>query len=210
MKPKKSDDQNPTRWSLVNRLKNLDDQQSWQDFFDKYWKLIHSVARQAGLTESEAQDAVQETVISVAKMMPGFKADPEAGSFRGWLLRLTRRRIVDQFRKRPPRGGTKISRPGETSRTATVERVPDPRVAVLEAVWNAEWQKNLLDTALERLKNRVNPKQYQIFHLLVEKGLPPEQVAQLCRVTVDNVYLTKHRTSLLLKNEIQKLEGRKL
>src|SRR5438874_2329560 len=187
MKTKPPDDQNPTRWSLVNRLKNLDDQQSWQDFFDKYGKLIHSVARQAGLTESEAQDAVQETVISVAKMMPRFKADPEAGPFRGWLLRLTRRRIVDQFRKRPPQGGTKASRSGESSRTTTVERIPDPEGLALEKVWDAEWQKNLLDTALERIKSRINPKQFQIFHLLVVKNLPPEQVAELSRVSVGNV-----------------------
>ena len=58
-----------------------------------------------------------------------------------------------------------------------MERIPDPAGVVLENVWNAEWQKNLLDTALERIKIRINPKQYQIFHLLVVKNLPPEQVA---------------------------------
>jgi len=206
---KTPDDLNPTRWSLVNRLKNHEDQQSWQDFFDTYWKLIYAVARQAGLTDSEAQDAVQETVISVAKMMPRFKADPSAGSFRGWLLRLTRRRIVDQLRRRPPHGGTKTSRPGESSRTTTVERIPDPASLVLESAWNAEWQKNLIETALEKLKDKINPKQYQIFHLLVVKNLPAAQVAELSRVNVDNVYLTKHRVAALLKKEIQKLEERR-
>src|SRR5213083_2789231 len=89
-----------TRWSLIGRLKDMDDQQSWQDFFDAYWKLIYSVALKAGLNDSEAQDVVQETVISVAKKMPEFKADPAAGSFKSWLLTLTRWRIVDQLRRR--------------------------------------------------------------------------------------------------------------
>src|SRR5256885_10482007 len=103
-----------TRWSLIGRLKNLDDQQSWQDFFDAYWKLIYSVALKAGLSDAEAQDVVQETVISVAKKMPEFKADPATGSFKSWLLTLTRWRIVDQVRKRqgkPPRnpdGGQEV------------------------------------------------------------------------------------------------------
>ena len=30
------------------------------EFFDRYWKLIYEVALRSGLTESEAQDVVQE------------------------------------------------------------------------------------------------------------------------------------------------------
>src|SRR3989454_10415663 len=71
-----------TRWSLIGRLKDMDDQQSWQEFFDAYWKLIYSVALKAGLSDAEAQEVVQETGISVAKKMPEFKADPAAGAFK--------------------------------------------------------------------------------------------------------------------------------
>src|SRR5467141_3250894 len=42
------DDTIPTRQSLLERLKNWEDQTSWQDFFNTYWKLIYGVARQAG------------------------------------------------------------------------------------------------------------------------------------------------------------------
>ncbi|MBI4661895.1 MAG: sigma-70 family RNA polymerase sigma factor, partial [Verrucomicrobia bacterium] len=40
----KSDDTIPTRLSLIERLKNWDDQTSWQDFFNTYWRLIYGVA----------------------------------------------------------------------------------------------------------------------------------------------------------------------
>src|SRR5436190_12553979 len=94
------DDSIPTRDSLLSRLKNWDDQESWREFFDTYWQLIHRVARKAGLQEDEAQDVVQETILSVAKKMPSFKYDSAQGSFRGWLFQLTRWRIINQFRKR--------------------------------------------------------------------------------------------------------------
>jgi RNA polymerase sigma-70 factor (ECF subfamily) len=196
----------PTRWSLVNRLKNWDDQESWKTFFDTYWRLIYSIALKAGLTEAEAQEVVQETAISVAKKMADFKANPAAGKFRGWLLQVTRRRIVDQLRKRLPHGGTHRDGSQTNCRTATVERIPDPAGLVLESVWEEEWQNNILETALERLKPKVNPKQFQIFHMLVIKRLPPEQVAAVARVNTDNVYLIKHRLSALLKKEIHALE----
>ena len=88
----------PTRSSLLSRLKNWDDQESWKDFFNTYWRLIYEVALKAGLSDAEAQEVVQETVILVAKKMQDFKYDPAVGSFKNWLLHTTRWRINDQFR----------------------------------------------------------------------------------------------------------------
>src|SRR5580765_5869827 len=92
----------PTRATLIYRLKDWQDQSSWQEFFDTYWKLIYGVARKAGLTDAEAQDVVQETLVSVSKHMPTFNYDPALGSFKAWLLNMTRWRIIGQFRKRAP------------------------------------------------------------------------------------------------------------
>src|SRR5690242_3097851 len=93
----KSDVLGSTRWSLIGRLKNWDDRTGWQQFFDSYWRLIYRTATRSGLTEVEAQEVVQETVLSVARKMKDFQANPGAGSFKGWLLQITRRRIADQF-----------------------------------------------------------------------------------------------------------------
>jgi hypothetical protein len=90
----------PTRYTLLSRLQNWEDNESWKDFFDTYWRLIYSLARKSGLTEVEAQDAVQETVISVAKHIHKFRRDRKLGSFKGWLRNITRWRIADQLRKR--------------------------------------------------------------------------------------------------------------
>lgn len=97
-----NDEMTSTRASLIDRLKDWQDESSWRDFFNIYWKLIYGVARKAGLTDAEAQDVVQETLVSVAKHMPAFKYDPSIGSFRAWLLNMTRWRIINQFRKRQP------------------------------------------------------------------------------------------------------------
>ena len=133
----------PTRASLLSRLKDWDDHQSWRDFFNTYWKLIYGVARKSGLSEAEAQDVVQEAVLSVAKKMHDFKYDPALGSFKGWLLTLTRRRITDQYRKRARQPALHEPRPGDPARTATIERVPDPGSLDLEATWTPRGKKTL-------------------------------------------------------------------
>src|SRR5437762_1140989 len=88
-----------TRYSLLSRLHDWEDQKSWREFFDTYWRLIYSVAVKSGLNDSEAQDVVQETVISVAKDLHKFKRDRSLGSFRGWLRNVIRWRIADHLRK---------------------------------------------------------------------------------------------------------------
>jgi RNA polymerase sigma factor (sigma-70 family) len=214
------DESIPTRWSLLNRLKNLDDQQSWQVFFDTYWKLIYGVARKAGLSDAEAQDVVQETVISVAKKIGEFKCDPAAGAFKSWLLKLTRWRILNQLKKRmpvgvqasacPPYPGQGTLKRGqqadETDRTATVERVADPAGLELHAIWDAEWEKNLAAAAIERVKRQVKSKQFQMFELYVVQQWPVRDVARMLRVSAAQVYLAKHRIARLVKKELKRLE----
>src|SRR5712691_101316 len=114
----------PTRESLLSRLKNRSDQESWNTFFDTYWRLIYSAAIKAGLSKEDAQDVVQETVIAVCRSMPEFKYDRKAGSFKGWLLQLTRWRVGDQLRKRGSEGplsGTEL---------------PEFQALALDALWD--------------------------------------------------------------------------
>src|SRR5215510_6020274 len=115
----------PTRKSLLNRLKDWEDQESWQDFFDTYWKLIYGVAAKAGLSDDEAQEVVQETIIRVARKMPNFKYDPAVGSFKSWLLHTTDWCINDQFRKRVTENEAKVHLPKNALRTFKIEEIPD-------------------------------------------------------------------------------------
>jgi RNA polymerase sigma-70 factor (ECF subfamily) len=206
MEPFGDDELIPTRTTLIQRLKNWEDQSSWQDFFDTYWKLIYGVARKGGLTATEAQDVVQETMISVARQMPTFKYDRAIGSFKAWLLNTTRWRIIDQLRKRGPAAARHLAEDEVTPRTPTTEELVDPTSRKLDDLWNAEWEKNLLDAAIAKVKRRLDPQRYQIFDFYVNKEWPPEKVAKAFGISVDQVYLAKHRVTEMIKAEVKRLE----
>ena len=195
----------PTRASLLGRLKNCEDQESWAEFYDIYSELIYRVALMAGLSHTEAQEVLQETMIRLAKQMQLFEYDPSR-SFKGWLLHEAGYRIKDQFRKRHPERQAIGRRPGDTSRTATIERIPDPASFVLEDVWEKEWQTNLLNKAIEKVKGQVSARQFQMFDLYVTKQWPVQKVAKVLGVNLGRVYLAKHRVSALIKEEIKRLE----
>ena len=202
---KNDDDGIRTRATLLDRMKNWNDQASWQEFFDLYWKLIYGVARKAGLSNAEAQDVVQESMVSVAKHMPTFKYNPAVGTFKAWLVTLTRWRIVDQFRKRGPIAPHHSS-DGDTARTATIEKIADEKSLDWDAIWEADWEKTVLAAAMERVKRRLDPQKFQIFDFYVNREWPPEKVAQMFNVTVNQIYLVKNRVTEMLRDEFRRLE----
>lgn len=199
----------PTRLSLLSRLKRWDDQESWRDFFDTYWKFLYSIALKAGLSDSDARDMVQETVVAVAKgLREGrFKA-AEGSSFKAWLKLIVQRRVASHLRR--PRLPLAEPVPGrdDTSQTDTVEKIPAPEVGVVNEVWEEEWAKNLADAAIERVKQRVGAKQFQMFDLYVLKEWPVRDVAQTLHANIAQVYLAKHRVTSLIKQETERLRKR--
>lgn len=195
-----------TRKSLIARLDNWEDQRTWDEFYQTYWRLIYSVAVKAGLRSDEAFDCVQETILSIAKQSKKQLYDPEQGSFKTWLMNMTRWRINDQFRKRKKDTAMLGGEWDDDRKTAVIDRVEDPAGDVLSRLWNVEWKKNLADAALARVKAQVSPKQYQIFDCYVVKQWDAKIVQEKLNVSMAQVYLAKHRVGAVLKRELAKLE----
>lgn len=204
--PAKPEEFLPTRRTLLSRLREWDDQESWREFFNIYWKLIYGVAIRAGLSAPEAQDVVQDTIISVSRQIPNFHYDPSKGSFKGWLSLITQRRITDHLRKkyRQPRQAVAPEQ-GFASRTGLVEQIPDPN-GDLDRIWDDEWKEQILQAALQRVKQQVEPSHFQIFDCYVRKEWPVSEVAKTFGVKTGQVYLIKHRVAALLAKELRDLE----
>jgi RNA polymerase sigma factor (sigma-70 family) len=201
----------PTRLSLLERLRDLDDHGSWQEFFDTYWKLIYCAAIKAGLSDADAEDVVQETIIGIARNMENFRYQPEVCSFKGWLMHITRNRIIDHLRRARPGKYSFVPLPTDTQTEAA-----DPLISestsekVFEDLWDVEWKKNLVDAGMERVKRKIAPEHYQIFHLHSIKGMSARDVGELLGVSVPKVYVVRHRVAHLIKREIRALERKGL
>ena len=188
---------------MLSRLRDLGDSDSWRTFFDTYWRLLYNVARKAGLNDTEAQDVVQETVIAVARKMPEFRYDPAKGSFKQWLLLITRRRIHDQLR-RAYRSRAVAPSPADGAGRPVSFVAPDVQI---DAAWDEEWRANLFQAALARVRQRVNPKQYQVFDYCVLQDVRPAEAARMLGLNAAQVYLAKHRVSLAVKRAVGELEA---
>lgn len=194
-----------TRASLLQRLKDNTDQDGWREFFETYWRLIYGVARRSGLSDSEAQDLVQETLVVVARQMPGFRYDPARGSFKAWLHTVIRGRLSRHWRRRRFRpevaGGDPVA--GDRDDPAGME---DPAAASeFEAGWQREWEQNLMDAALRRVQAKVSSRQYLLFSLAVLKEVPVATICERYEASLAQVYLARHRVGKQLRAEIARL-----
>jgi RNA polymerase sigma-70 factor (ECF subfamily) len=187
-------DELPTKATLIGRLKNWKDQSSWQEFFDIYWKLIYGVARKAGLSDAEAQDVLQATVAAVSEQMPTFKYNPLLGSFKSWLLNITRLQIITRSLKRRSSG---------SQHEAVMESETSESVA---RVWDTEWRNNMTQAAVTNVRRRLDPKKYQIYDFCVNKKWSPEKVAPVFGVSVEEAREAVDSIAKMIEAELKRLE----
>lgn len=184
---------------MVVGLRNLEDQAVWNRFFNSYWKLIYHSARSSGLEDADAQEVVQETVIAVTKNIGNLEYDRSKGSFKGWLMKTTKWKVIDQFRKIQKKQARESSDDSEK-----IENMPDD-LHGMETYWENNWQKDLLEAAMEKIRAEVNPLYFQVYDLLVAKDLKPKEVSGKLGISVSQVYLAKHRFTEALKKTVNEM-----
>lgn len=200
-----------TRRSLLSRLRDLDDRESWRTFFDLYWRMLYNVARRAGLTEADAQDVVQETVVAVARQMPEFRYDRSKGTFKHWLFRIVRRRVADHLRRvyrQPPTGELAFDPLAEDDDSAS--SVATDSVGEFGEAWEQEWEQTVLDAAVAQVRAQVNPKHFQVFDYCVRQGWPAGKVASTLGMNIAQVYLARHRISHAIKAAARQINEERL
>ena len=195
-----------TRWDLIERLKNPDDNESWSDFLSLYRSVIYRAAVRAGCTACEAEEVVQETIIAVARRIPVFEANSRRGSFEGWLFRLTRCRVVDQLRKRHK--GIHLPAFSDSNLKFLEVEINETEGrsgrTELERSWESEWQQHCLTTALARVRKQITPQHFEVFHRCILLKHPAGEVAAGMNISIDQIYLIKHRVLARVRKELNR------
>ncbi|MEM7202117.1 MAG: sigma-70 family RNA polymerase sigma factor [Planctomycetota bacterium] len=169
-----------THTELLGRLADSDPL-AWRDFVDRYGGLISGFARRRGLQDADAEDLVQDVLMAMVKVLPGFQYDRGRGSFRGYL----KTACLNAIRRRQARGPA-----------ATVEvpsAVADDADAVVQEAWEAEWRKYHMGLAWQRLAGELSQADRSAFQLYAVEGQEAAATAQTLGVSVDRVYQAKSR-----------------
>jgi RNA polymerase sigma-70 factor (ECF subfamily) len=186
--------------SLLMRLTHdPQDQAAWRDFVKRYGRQLYLWCRRWQLQEADAEDVTQNVLVILAERLRTFHYDP-AGSFRAWLKTVAHHawgRYV-AGRQRPGQGS------GDSAVLAALDSLAarDDLAARLEE----EFDRELLELAMLRVAQRVEPHTLKAFQLLAIDGLSGAEAAARLGVQVGMVYVARGRVQKMLQEEIALLE----
>lgn len=176
-----------TSGSLLERLRNPNEQEAWNRFADLYTPLLYYWLRRLGLSENDAADQVQEIFLVLVAKLPIFEYRRD-GTFRGWLRTLTLNKYREaQRRKRLPIVDGLFDVPTH-----------DPRPRQEEA----EYRGHIVKQMLHILEDQFPPSTWEYFHAYVVEGRDPQAVAAQFRVSVGTVYTAKSKVLSRLREEL--------
>ena len=183
-----------TKHSMLQKMRE-GDQKAWFEFREFYRPLIATRGKDYRLPPAEIDTLIQDVLVAVFKEHVLANYDQSKGHFRDYLRTITSRharRILDQ---RP--SATRIPPPPED----TPEQ-QDP----LEQAWEEEWKQFLFQKALEELKAAVDTTTYMAFEMHVLQHQPAAQVAEILKLTPNQVYLIRTRNVAKLEEIIARLK----
>ncbi len=175
--------QTTTHVSLLARLHDGKDTAAWREFCDRYEELIRGFARRQGVVGSDADDVVQDVMLSLTKAMPGFNYDASKGKFRSYLKTIVVHAISARSRQNP-----RVSALGEGTQTAPA--APDGGG---QEPWEAEWRQYHLRQAMKAVRAEFKASDLAAFEGYVNAGRDPSSVARELGMSVDSVYQAKSR-----------------
>lgn len=202
----------PTRPSLLARLRNQADSASWhrgwEEFYTTYCPVVFRYARKRGLSETDAEDLVQEVVAGLARRLPEFTYDPGRGSFKTWLFRICRNKVVDHLRRQGR--GVQWIQPGGMADGLALAELEDTTILQPDEAWELAWELDLRRSALELVGQRVNPMTMRLYlYHVVDGHDAATTVADFAdpKVTLDAVHLARHRVQKMMNDTLEQLRS---
>jgi RNA polymerase sigma factor (sigma-70 family) len=188
-----------TRYSLVLRLRDRDDEAAWAEFIDVYEPLVYRLARAKGLQDADARDVCQEVFRAVAGAIERWDPDPAKGRFRGWLFRITRNLLVNFLAAQQHPRGT-----GSTSVQDMLEAQPvvDPQA---EAAFATEFRRRAFHWAAEQVKKEFTEATWLAFWRTGVEQRPIAAVAAELGLSVGAVYIARSRVISRLRERVEHL-----
>jgi len=180
---------NRTSQSLLERVRQLDDEASWARFTALYTPLLYSWARRLGAQPDDAADLVQDVFATVVRRLPEFHYDP-GKSFRAWLRTI----LLNRWRtnRRQPSPSPLAADPAQE----------DLGPVLVDEQDEAEYRRHLLRQTLSLLQSEFSPAFWRAFEEHVLANRPAEEVAAQLQISTGTVYVAKSRVFKRLRQEL--------
>lgn len=187
-----------TRPSLLLRIRDFRDEDAWNQFIELYAPLIYGYLRKRNIQDADAGDLTQDVLSSVTSTANDFTYDPQRGSFRGWLLTVTRNKMLNFVSRKKAQAGSGDSGVQRAIEEMTAEE--DDR-----SQWDLEYERRLFEWAAEKARSEFQDSTWQAFWLTAVDNQSASSVAEKLDLSVGAVYVAKSRVTARLRQFIDNI-----
>ena len=185
-----------TRQTLIERLKDKHDEESWKTFTQIYQRYIYVVIRRMNINHSECEDLVQEVLFNIWNKLPDFQYSPDKAKFRTWLSLVIKNKVLNYLESQKSHIN-KINKAAEQP----VKKVLEQEV---DSIIRKEWENYVTNMAMEKIKGSFPGQAIKVFEMTLE-GLSIQEIATKLDIKENTVYKYKNRVKAKLINEIAHL-----
>lgn len=186
-----------TRASLLMRIRDAGDAESWRVFVTIYAPLVYRYACRRGLQDADAADLSQDVMEKVARAIRSFEYQPAKGRFRDWLLTITRRQVA-RFHESRARCPEQLFGSAELEQLGEGTEQPD-------ADWNDDFNARVLQVALDRARLHFEPTTWRAFESVWLENRTAPDTADALSLHIEAVYYAKSRVLKRVRDEVQEI-----
>ena len=188
-----------TRPSLLLRIRDRDDRESWEEFVALYRPIVVALAWERGLQDADAEDLAQQVLIAISGAIDRFDPQSRDARFRTWLQTIARNAIINAITRRKPDlavGGSAIAdwlqqRPEETPETRSI---------------NLSYRRQIFIHAAEAVREECSEASWACFWETAVVGRPAIDVAQELDRSIGSVYTARSRVMKRLRIRVSELD----
>lgn len=172
---------------------------AWFELDARLRPILFGFARRLGLSQEDASDVSQETLMLFVREYRAGSYARERGRLRSYILGIARNRVLDALR----RNGRTAGQRGDSA----IEQIESDDE--FDAIWTSECRAHVLALAFDDLrKSTIAETTLRAFDLYAREGRPAEEVASMLGVTANVVYLAKFHCLKRLRDATREIEAR--
>jgi RNA polymerase sigma factor (sigma-70 family) len=184
-----------TRLTLIDRARDPNDGQAWDEFTDYYKSFIRMVLRQLQVPPDDLADLSQTVLLKLWQSLPKMEVGRDGARFRSWLGAVIRNAVYDHCRQ--------VASRKRRDRNADLDTVVPPD---LEDIIESEWRKHIIARVLERLHASFSGKAMTVFTMTLD-GKSVDDIASALELSKDSVYVLRNRVRSRFRKEARQVRS---
>lgn len=187
---------NTTRYTLIQRVKDPNNQHAWSVFTESYSGYITAVLLKVGIVAADVEDIRQDVMLKLWHKLPSFEYVPKQAKFRSWLYRVISNTAYTYLSSQGAKGKREVSyfQDGGEQSSKLVEMMDE------------EWKSFICEKALNNIKGVFSEQSIEIFESSL-KGVSVAKLAEKFQLKENTVYRIKNRVKERLILDIKALRN---